>query len=307
MKPRVGISACLLGQKVRYNGADKRNDWLVDRLGKFVTWVPLCPEMEMGLGVPRKTMRLSGKSEAPQLLVHGTDQNLTELAHQTSRRMLARDLNLDSYIFKKDSPSCGLERVKIYGKGGSPSRSAVGLFAGAVLERYPGIPVIEEGRLTDLKQRELYAIRLFAFHRFHGLERKIAALQKFHQIHKLLLMAHAPDRYQALGKIAANPEGKRVGELFAEYEPHFFAAIGRAPTRKQWINVLQHVFGYFKEKIGAPEKKGILATIEEYRRGELPLIAVLTLLRHLVQSHGVGYLKDQLIFEPYPRELALEG
>ncbi len=302
-KPRVGISACLLGQKVRHNGEDKRNDWLVDMLGKFVTWVPLCPEVEMGLGVPRKTMRLKGRVEDPQLLVKGTEENLTALAHETARRMMAGRLELDSYIFKKDSPSCGLERVKIYGRNDSPSRSAVGLYAQAVKERFPTIPMIEEGRLSDPRQRELYVIKLFAFLKLKNLEPKTAAVQKFHQYYKLLLMAHAPDRYQALGNIAANSRKKRAAELLADYRPLFLAAISRAPTRKQWINVLQHVFGYFKDKISGKEKKQIIAMIEEYRRGELPLIALLTLLKFLAQKHSVAYLEEQAIFHPYPTGL----
>lgn len=302
-KPRVGISACLLGQKVRHNGEDKRNDWLVDRLGKFVTWVAVCPEVEMGLTVPRKTMSLKGKPDDPQLIVKGTEENLTHLALETSKRIMAKDLKLDSYIFKKDSPSCGLERVKIYGKNNSPSRSATGIFAAAVKEKYPLIPMIEEGRLSDPKQRELYVIRLFAFVKLRGLSLKTADLQGFHQQYKLLLMAHAPDRYQALGRIAANPEKKKVSELFSEYQDLFLTSINRVPTQKQWVNVLQHVFGYFKKNLNSKEKEQILATFEEYREGEIPLIAPLTLLRHLAQKYEVSYLLEQALFQPYPKHL----
>lgn len=306
LKPRVGISACLLGQRVRHNGEDKRNDWIVDYLGKFVTWVPLCPELEMGLGVPRSTMRLEGRPEDPRLIVRGTEENLTGLASETARRLMARLVDLDSYIFKKDSPSCGLERVKVYDRSGScPARSGVGLFAREVRSRHPEIPMIEEGRLSDHRQREHYAVRLFACHRLRHLPRSVSALQAFHQSYKLLLMAHAPDRYQALGEIAANPRGKRPGELVADYAPAFLAAISRSPTRRQWINVLQHIFGYFKRQTDAAEKRQVLATIEEYRIGELPLIAPLTVLRLLTERHSVAYLANQKVFHPYPRGLLL--
>jgi uncharacterized protein YbgA (DUF1722 family)/uncharacterized protein YbbK (DUF523 family) len=305
-KPTIGISACLLGQKVRHNAEDKRNDWLVDVLGKFVKWVPICPEMEMGLGVPRRTMRLTGKPHDPQLIVKGTEENLTSLATKTAKTILAKDFAFDSYIFKRDSPSCGLERVKIFGKNDSPSRSAVGLFASAVKEKYPLLPMIEEGRLSDIKQRETYLVRLFASVKLKEVQLKTSALQLFHQHYKLILMAYAPDAYQKLGRLAANPERLKGPELFSKYQKDFLESLARTPTRKQWVNVLQHIFGYFKKTLDSKEKKQILETIEDYRRGELPLIVPLTLLRHLTQKYEVSYLLGQAVFEPYPKSLLVE-
>lgn len=259
----------------------------------------------MGLGVPRKTMRLSGKPQTPQLLVRGTDENLTSLALETSKRMMAPDLDLDSFIFKKDSPSCGLERVKIYGKNDSPSRSAVGIFASAVKTKYPTIPLIEEGRLTDLKQRELYVVRLFAFTELKRIPLKVAALQKFHQDYKLLLMAHAPDQYRMLGNLAANSSRKSVRDLLLNYQTDFLKSINRAPTRKQWFNVLQHMMGYFKKTIPSGERQQLMSSMEEYRRGVIPLVAVLTLFKYLAQRHSVAYLLTQKLFQPYPKNLLL--
>ena len=303
MKPRIGISACLLGRKVRHNGGDKRNDWLVDQLGRFVEWVPFCPELEMGLGVPRPTMRLKGKLKDPQLIVKGTEQNLTLLARSTAERLLSEDLKLDSFIFKKGSPSCGLEHVKIYGKNDSPSSSAIGFFAAVFKEKYPSLPVIEEGRLSDPRQRERYLVKLFAFVRLRRLPREVASLQNYHKNQRFILMAHAPGHCRKLGAIAANSENIGVNELFSNYQSLFLDVINTSPSCNHWINVLLHMLGFFKNEISGGEKQQILRTFDDYRCGALPLIAVMTLMHHLAEKYSNRYLLDQAVFEPYPKGL----
>ena len=304
-KPKVGISSCLLGYKVRHNGGDKKNDWLVDSLSKFVTWVPICPEVEMGLGVPRKTLHLTGKLKNPQLIEHTTNRNLSDLAYSTSANILSKTTVLDAYIFKKDSPLCGLERVKIYGKNNSPSRSAVGIFAIQVTEKFKNIPAIEEGRLTDTTQRELFVIKLFATFSFKQIQKKISALQNFHQNYKLLLMAYSPVNYQKLGKIAANPNQLSAKQVCEDYFELFVTTLNLQPSRKQWINVFHHMFGYFKTQLESDEKKFILEIFEEYRRGEIPRNSAITVLRQLSHKYKVKYLNDQTLFQPYPKSLQI--
>lgn len=302
-QPIVGISACLLGKKVRHDGGHKAHEWLINELGKFVTWVPICPEMEMSLGVPRKSLRLIGNVSDPQLIVKGSEENITPLAKKSVIKILSIHDNFDSYILKKDSPSCGLERVKIYDHNNYPARSAKGIFAAALREKHPFIPLIEEGRLSDNKQRELYVVRLFAYTQFRQLKLSTQALQIFHQKYKYLLMAYAPSSYQELGKIAANSSKRKPKQLFADYQVLFSSAIHRIPTRKQWVNVLEHMTGYFKEVLSSPEKQQLRGIIEEYRRNELPLVAVLTLFKHLSKQYKITYLENQELYEPYPKSL----
>ena len=303
--PRVGISACLLGQRVRHNGEHKGHHWLIEEFSKFVTWVPLCPEVEMGLGVPRDTLRLIGEAIDPKMIVVKTGKDLTALAKNTARTLLKRETDFDSYIFKKDSPSCGLQRVKVYGKSAMPLKTGVGLFAAAVKSRYPLIPMIEEGRLADPDQREAFAIQVFACFRLKNLPRRVSALQKFHQSYKFLLMSLDPINYQKLGAIAANSSRKPIGEVFEIYLGKFNETLQKPRTVKRRTNALQHLFGYLKTKIGSAEKKQVLDVIEDYRKEEIPLIAPLTLLHHLARKHSVTYLLDQEFFQPYPKGLKI--
>lgn len=304
-QPRVGISACLLGKKVRHNGEAKRNDWLVDHLGKFVTWVGICPEVEMGLGIPRDTLRLIGTAEKPEMIVVRTQENLTDLAQKTARTLLSKDLDLDCYVFKKDSPSCGLERVKIYGKSGIPDKKGVGLFAAEVKNRYPFLPMIEEGRLCDAQQRENFVIRIFAWHRLKSLNAKISEIQKFHELNKLLLLSISPPHYQRLGQICANPKKMKPSEVLEEYRRVFFEAFQNSQSTRKRVNVLQHMAGYFKVTVERDDRKQLTDLIEDYRLGQVPLAAPLALLQYLTKKHSVTYLQGQTFFQPFPKALHL--
>ena len=308
-KPKIGISSCLLGNRVRHNGEHKRNDWMVDVLGPCVTWVPICPEVEMKLGVPRETMRLvdpiGGASENPKLVTVKTQVDLTQKANNTIDEILKKDFGFDCYVFKKDSPTCGLERVKIYGKSGIPAKNAVGLYAGKVKLLYPQIPMIEEGRLCDLKQRDAFLIQLFSWTEFKRLPIKINALQLYHQNFKLQFMAYDPQGYSLLGRIAANSNKEKPTEVFKQYESALAGLIKKPLTLSKNINAFEHMFGYFKKHLNSKEKAHILSLFQSYRRQKIPLVSLSTLFKYLVDQYSIDYLKSQSILEPYPNNLTL--
>lgn len=305
--PRVGVSSCLLGQNVRYNGGNKKNDWLVDELSHWVEWVPFCPEMTMGMGTPRESVRLTALSRISPVQMVGNEsrQDYTALAEKVARGFVAKDLGLSGYILKKNSPSCGLERVKIYGPKGQPLYGGSGIFARHLIETYPLLPVIEEGRLSDPIQREQFITRIYAFQEMQNTPARMLEIQRLHQRYKLVLMAHSPAAYRELGRIVANAEKLPPRDVLARYGEGFMKALAIPATARKRVNVLQHIFGYFKKLIDSKEKAQILDAIEEYRQGEQPLMAPLALLEHLVKKHDVEYLKDQKFFHPYPRQLKL--
>ncbi len=308
-KPRVAISACLLGKPVRYNGEHKKQDWLVEHLGKFVTWAPVCPELEMGLGVPRATMSLRGAISDPHLIVKGSGEDLTSKAQETSRRLVDQLGSIDGAILKRSSPSCGLEKVKVYGASGSPHAAGVGFFASVLKDRFRQIPMIEEGRILDLVERERYVVQLFTLYRFHHqlirVEKKTSALQKFHEEHKLLLMSHSVVAYRQLGQLAATTNRQNRDENFARYEELLVAALKLKVSEKKMTNVFEHILGYFKDKISAREKSQLVKRISEFHAGQIEFKALLNLFEHLVDLHQIEYLKGQKFFQPYPRELLL--
>lgn len=305
VRPRIGISACLLGKPVRHNAEHKRNDWLVDQLGKHVTWVEICPEVEMGLGVPRESIHLEGSSKNPRLVAVKTRRDLTQLARDTATKILERDFDFDAFVLKKSSPSCGLERVKVYDSNNSPSRDGIGFFASALTQKFPNLPVIEEGRLSDLRQRERFATLVFAWARFRSLAPRVAELQKFHETYKLLLMAYSPTLYRKLGQMAANPQKRELEQVRSDYGEALLELFRGFATPQKRVNVLQHICGYFSERLDSAERALVLATIEDYRRGEIPFIAPLTLVHHLSRKFKISYLEQQILFNPYPKDLLL--
>lgn len=315
-KPRIGVSACLLGHSVRYNGGHKRHDWLVDIFANHVTYVPFCPEMAMGLGTPRDTLRLVSEpgSKVPRMISSRDQRDLTEQAHQTAQRLLAPDWNIDAFILKRDSPSCGLERVRVYNEHGIPERDGVGIFARTLKALYPRLPILEEGRLSDPAQRENFVTRVYASHRFGNLLREIeqhgsgiAALQEFHQRYKLLLMAHSPLHYQRLGQIVGNARRLPAEEVLALYREPFFDALQIPVTPGKQANVLQHVLGYLKNQLDEKEKRQILEAVSDFQAGLLPFVAPLSLLHHLVRKFSMTYLEQQFFFRPYPKDLVLRN
>jgi uncharacterized protein YbgA (DUF1722 family)/uncharacterized protein YbbK (DUF523 family) len=309
-KIKIGISSCLLGEKVRYDGGHQRDQFLTDTLGQYVDFVPVCPEVECGLGVPREAMRLVGDPAAPRLLTVRTRQDHTERLLNWARGRLEElaQENLSGFIFKSRSPSSGMVRVKIYDAQGVPAKRGTGLFAAGFMARFPFLPVEDEGRLHDPGIRENFIERVFTFQRWQEILAKkwtINALIAFHTRHKLLLMAHSPRHYQLLGKLTARAKDIPVPELAAQYQTLLLEAMKLEATNKKQANVLQHIQGYFKKVLSPEEKQELLESIDSFRRGDLPLLGPLTLINHYVRKYGPPYLQEQYYLHPHPLELQL--
>jgi uncharacterized protein YbgA (DUF1722 family)/uncharacterized protein YbbK (DUF523 family) len=309
---RIGISSCLLGQPVRFDGGHKRDRYLTDTLGQYFQWVPVCPEVELGLGTPRETIRLVQFDDAVRLTATKTGEDITRSMQSFARRRVGDlgDERLSGYILKSRSPSCGMERVKVYQPKGPARNTGRGLFAEALMERFPNLPVEEEGRLCDPRLRENWIDRVFAYHALSGLWTRrwtVGHLVRFHTRHKLVLLAHSPEAYGRLGRLVA--EAKRVprAELRSRYETEFMAAMKKIATIKKNTNVLQHMLGYFKRDLDAASRHELLSLIEDYRREIVPLIVPLTLIKYFVRILDVSYLQDQAYLSPHPRELALRN
>jgi uncharacterized protein YbgA (DUF1722 family)/uncharacterized protein YbbK (DUF523 family) len=309
---RVGISACLLGASVRFDGGHKRDPFLVDTFGRFVEWVPVCPEVEAGFGTPREAMRLVRRDDGLRLLTVKTVVDVTaRLQRYSEQRTLAlADEHLSGYILKKNSPSCGLERVKTYDSGGVRAPAGRGLFATALVARYPHLPVEEEGRLSDPRLRENFVERVFAYSRLRDLfdgRWTAGSLVRFHTAHKLIVMAHSVVAYRALGRLTAEARAMPRAEVEQRYTSGFMTALAMIATRRRQTNVLQHIAGYFKDRLDRESKAELLATVEDYHQGLIPLIVPITLIRHHVRVHRVEYLAGQLYLEPHPKELMLRN
>jgi uncharacterized protein YbgA (DUF1722 family)/uncharacterized protein YbbK (DUF523 family) len=309
---RLGISRCLLGDEVRFDGGHKKDNFLTEVLGRHVEWIPVCPELEAGLGTPREAMRLVGDSQHPRLVTvkSGIDHTHAVEKMTAYRIQELEELDLSGYVFKKDSPSCGMERVRIYNDHGIPDRNGVGLFARAFIEQFPLIPVEEEGRLRDPTLRENFIERVFCYRRWQDLVQSGVtrqALVQFHTIHKYLLLAHHPQQYQALGRLVGQAHQHRPKELAHRYGELFMKALAVKATVRKHVNVLQHILGYFKERLGAHEKAELLGVIGDYHHRLTPLVVPLTLIKHYVQIFDVGYVRDQVYLNPHPKELMLRN
>ena len=272
---KIGISSCLLGQEVRFDGGHKRDPFLTDTLGPQVEWVPVCPEVEMGLGTPRETLRLVHASDAAgpfRMVTTRTGIDHTNgMNRWAAKRLeaLARDEpDLCGYVLKKDSPSCGMERVKTYSGSGVPERNGRGLFATALMHRFPTLPVEEEGRLNDPRLRENFIERVFAYRRLKDLFQpgwSLGALVRFHTAHKMALLAHSTTRYNELGRLVASGREVPKRELRAEYETAFMSTLQIVATPRRHTNVLTHMMGHLKKQLDAESKRELLQSIEEYR------------------------------------------
>lgn len=309
---RLGISRCLLGDEVRFDGGHKRDSFLTDLLGRYVEWVPVCPEVEAGLGTPREAMRLVGDARHPRLLTIKTGRDQTEAVEaMTACRLPELEaLDLSGYVFKKDSPSCGIERVRLYNRHGMPSRQGIGLFARAFMERFPLIPVEEEGRLCDPLLRENFIERVFCYRRWRGLLQNGVTthdLVRFHTIHKYVLLSHSPQQYRLLGRLVAEGRRSKPKDLAFRYGELFMRALAVKATVRKHVNVLHHLLGYFKDRLGRQEKAELLGVIEDYHRGLTPLLVPLTLIKHYVQVFDVAYIRDQVYLNPHPKELMLRN
>ncbi len=311
-KIKLGISTCLLGKNVRYDGGHKLDRFLTDTLGQYVEYVPVCPEVECGLPIPRESMHLEGDPESPRLVTTRTKQDMTDRMVQWARsRVLELEKEgLCGFIFKSDSPSSGMERIKVYSEKGMPVKKGVGMFARIFMEHFPLLPIEEEGRLHDPKLRDNFIEQIFTLKRWREVLAKKenrGNLVGFHTQHKLLVLSHSPNHYQFMGKLVAKAKEMPLKELFQQYQALLMEALKLKTTPKKNSNVLMHMVGYFKEQLSSDEKKELLEVIDHYRQEYIPLIVPITLIQHYVRKYDQPYLKQQVYLNPHPLELQLRN
>jgi len=306
---RLGISSCLLGQKVRFDGNHKQDSYLNETLGMYFEWVPVCPEVAIGLGVPRPPIRLVGSPESPRAIgVKDDSLDVTDKLATYGRRQARQLVDLSGYVFKSNSPSCGIERVKIYQRTGIPAKNGRGIYAEAFLAVRPWLPAEEEGRLSDPRLRENFIERVFAYRRWQDLVASgltASRLVDFHTRHKLALMAHDVESYRALGRLVARAGSRTPNELGHDYISRFMTAMKRLATPARHANVMMHLMGYLKKELDAIDKAELLELIHAYRQGVLPLASPLTLLRHHFRRYPDPYIARQTYLHPDPREWLL--
>ena len=309
----IGISACLLGEKVRFDGGHKHDASLTDTLGPYFDYVPVCPEVGCGFSVPRESMHLVGIPEQCRLIGNKTGTDFTEQMQAFCDRIVEelKDKNLHGFIFKAKSPSSGLFRVKLYTPDGNPTdQYTSGLFARAFTRAFPTLPCEEDGRLHDLDLRENFIERVFALKRFRDevlAVPSVRSLQEFHARAKYLLMAHAPDGLQELGRLAAGAEPANLTAVLTAYEARFLAIMSERATVGRHVNVLQHMQGYFSELITPRDREELAYVLDEYAREQVPLIVPITLFRHYIFTFQVTYLMQQHYLYPCPAELKLRN
>jgi uncharacterized protein YbgA (DUF1722 family)/uncharacterized protein YbbK (DUF523 family) len=309
---RLGISSCLLGNEVRFDGGHKRDRFVTDLLGKWVEWVPVCPEVEAGMGTPRPAMRLVGDGDDVRMveIKSGQDHTRPMEAYSSRRVRELKSLDLCGYILKKNSPSCGMTRVKIYAETGMPRRDGRGLYASALMQAYPNLPVEDEGRLNDAKLRENFIERVFAYERLGELFRgrwTAGHVVAFHTAHKLQLSAHSTDDYRELGRLVATVKQEKRAVFRENYERCFMKTLGTIATRGRNANMLQHAAGHLKKCLDPASRGELEQLIHDYRKGLVPLVVPITLLGHHARRHDVDYLNGQVFLEPHPRELMLRN
>jgi uncharacterized protein YbgA (DUF1722 family)/uncharacterized protein YbbK (DUF523 family) len=310
-KIRLGISACLLGAEVRYDGGHKLDRYLRDVLGSYVEYVPVCPEVEIGLPVPRESLRLvADDARGVRLVFSRSGVDMTEqMESWAKQRVMALEAeNLDGFVFKSKSPSSGMERVKLYDRKGVPKPVGVGVFARHFMEHFPLLPVEEEGRLHDARLRENFITAIFVLKRWRQLLAEgfsLGRLVDFHARHKLLLLAHSQSHYRQLGKLVANGRQYPPDVLRDSYRTGLMEALRLKTTVKKQINVLQHILGYFKAQLSADEKQEVIELIDSYRQGLVPLVVPLTLMNHFIRKYDQPYLRQQYYLNPHPKELKL--
>ncbi|MFV0423685.1 YbgA family protein [Oleidesulfovibrio sp.] len=317
---RIGISSCLLGNQVRHDGGHKFDSYIVNVLGRYLEFVPVCPEVECGLPTPREPMRLAGDVDSPRLMTSKTWQDKTDQMQDWARKKVSEleSEDLCGFIFKRASPSSGMERVKVYPfknpqeekNVGAPVLKGVGIFAREFMERFPLLPVEEEGRLNDPLLRENFIERLFVVKRWRdvlagGLT--AGAVVEFHTRHKLLLLAHSQEKYREMGRLVAAVKEYDLDDFRKLYEEKLMQTLAVKPTPRKHANVQQHIMGYFRKQLTTDEKQELLEVIELHRTRVVPLVVPVTLLNHYVRKYGEPYLAGQYYLNPHPIELKLRN
>lgn len=308
---RVGVSSCLVGEEVRYNGGHARQRYLTDLLGDFVDFVPVCPEVEVGMGVPRPTVRLELQHDRVRMVDPKNAVDWTSAMERYSRRRAAEllDEDLCGFVLKKGSPTCGIERVKLYRDTG-PRKDGVGLFAQALGDRFPFLPMEEEGRLNDPALRDNFVTRVFAYRRLKDAfapRWTVGGIVAFHTREKLLLRAHDEVSYRALGRLVADAKRLPRPVVAAEYQERFMLALAKRATVRKNTNVLQHVVGFIRSAGDEAGRKELGEVIADYRAGLVPLIVPITLIRHLARRHEETLLLESSYLSPHPKELMLRN
>jgi uncharacterized protein YbgA (DUF1722 family)/uncharacterized protein YbbK (DUF523 family) len=307
---RLGISSCLLGNPVRWNAGHKLDRFLTNTLGQFVDYVPVCPEVEAGFGVPRESMRLVGDPQNPRLITFKSKMDHTDRMQRWARRRV-KELekeDLHGFIFKSDSPSSGMIRVKVYNEKGMPIKKGVGMFAREFMAHFPLIPAEDDGRLNDPKIRENFIERIFTLRRWRETiysGKRMGNLVDFHTRNKLLILSHSPKHYKIMGKLVAEGKQMPMKDLYAQYATVLMEALALKTTTKKNLNVLQHLMGYFKKQLSGDEKQELLDVFEQYYQEYVPLVVPLTLINHFVRKYDQQYLKLQTYLNPHPVELKL--
>ncbi|HYC57301.1 MAG TPA: DUF523 and DUF1722 domain-containing protein [Candidatus Binatia bacterium] len=308
----VGVSTCLLGEHVRYDAGHKHDRYITGVLGRYFRLVPVCPEMEAGMGVPREPVRLVRERGAIRMLgvATGTDHTRSMQRYAARRVRELEALGLSGYILKRASPSCGMQRVRTYTTAGVRAPASRGLFAAALLDAMPALPVEEEGRLEDPRLRESFIERVFAHRRLYdgfAARWKLADLVALHTREKMLLSAHSPAAAKELGRLVASARTLPRAQVEETYKRLFLKALTRPATPARHVDVLQHILGHFRDRLDRPARNAIAAVIEQYRSGIVPLIVPITLIRHYVDVLGLEYLGGQSYLEPHPKELMLRN
>lgn len=307
----LGISSCLLGQEVRFDSSHKHNRYITDTLGEYFDFQPFCPEVAIGLGIPRPPIRLVRIDD--QIRVRGVrepDKDVTEALTSYAQTAASACTHLSGYIFKSKSPSCGMERVKVYNEQGNPVDAAAGVYAAGIMQQYPSLPVEEEGRLMDPHLRENFIERVFIYHRWQQYQQQgltAASLVDFHTRHKFIIQAHDESVYRQLGRLVADAGKASLSDTAEQYITLMMQALKKLATNKTHTNVLQHIMGFLKDNMSADDKQELLGVIDDYRRKQLPLVVPVTLIKHFLRLHPNDYISAQYYLDPHPREFMLRN
>ena len=308
---KIGVSACLLGSKVRFDGGHKRSRFITDSLAEHFVFTAFCPEVAIGMGTPRQPIRLTGDVQSPEAVgVKTPELNVTQPLRAYGEKIAGDIEGLCGFIFKKDSPSCGMERVKVYNDKGMPERVGTGLFAREIMNANPLLPVEEEGRLNDADLRDNFITRVYVYARWKALiESGVnkAGLIRFHSSHKYLVMSHSNQMYHELGQMLSDLSRAPLAEIADSYISCLMQALRRPATRKRHTNVLQHLLGYLKNNLDSAHRADLGKTIDSYRRGEFPLVVPIRLLQHHFSMHPHPYINEQVYLAPHPQALLLRN
>jgi uncharacterized protein YbgA (DUF1722 family)/uncharacterized protein YbbK (DUF523 family) len=307
---RLGISSCLLGEQVRWDGKHKLDQWLADQLGRLVRYCPVCPEVGCGFGVPREPLCLVGDSQAPRLATARTEQDHTRRMLQWARRWV-RELegtDLCGFVFKGRSPSCGTEQVRVYGvkKKGTAIARGQGLFARVFMEHFPLVPVVDDARLHDAQLREGFIERVLVMKQWRDALRntpRCGALVQFHTEHTLIILSHSPRHYRIMGGLVARAKALPLGALYAEYQRLLMGALRLKATPAKHVNVLQHIMGYFKKRLSPEARQEVREVIASYRQGQVPLVVAIERINHYACLYDLAFLKGQHYLHPHPLQL----